>query len=738
MPRASGATRWQVVANGGPAALGALARAPRARRSGSGSSPGASPSAAADTWATSLGGLSRTPPRRLLLVGRPVPAGTSGGMTRRRDAAARSPGALLVAAVGAAAGGAPALLAARNAGRFRWDGGGLRAGRRLAGTVPLPRVRRRERMAGASLRRPDRPEGGLAWLDNDGVNLAATALAARARGRGLALLVSLILLARRLQRRRRRPRIDQPGSGFGRARAAAAATRRRSSACWQTVVVIEVPGDLQTWTTTWRFDADGTCRQTVVTESLAEGFPRTTERACTWTINGGRGRDQPSWAAATLTFDFSFAGLSPDRLVLDGFEYQRQSPDAGRGRRRPRRRGRARRAAPRPRCSRGRATACAAVDRAAFPRDKACSEYMSPETVRLLDRLGVVPALEAAGAAPLEGTAVTARARAAGCTAGSRWPGTRRSGRPASRVSRRDPRPRAGRGPRARRAPRCSERTAVEELLYDRGAVAGAVVRDARRRVGARIRARLTVGADGLRSIVARRIGRAPPRPAPPPRVRRPRRRRRRHGRLGRAARRPAGLRRDSTRSAAAAPTWRWWSRPARAARRAGGWRRSFSRRCGRFPGLHERVGGRRAGAAGAGHRARSRRGPAGSSPTARPWWATRPTSSIPFTGEGIYSALRGAELLADAAVEALGAAGPGHRGAARAVPPRPAAGLRRQVGGRAADRLRHAVPRAVRPRRRRGWAGAPAWPTRSIGVTGDFVPARRVLNPLFLARMLL
>jgi len=47
------------------------------------------------------------------------------------------------------------------------------------------------------------------------------------------------------------------------------------------------------------------------------------------------------------------------------------------------------------------------LDRAAFPRDKACSEYMSPETVRLLDRLGVVPALDAAGA-PLHGTTVTA------------------------------------------------------------------------------------------------------------------------------------------------------------------------------------------------------------------------------------------------------------------------------------------------------------------------------------------
>ncbi|HEY4574553.1 MAG TPA: FAD-dependent monooxygenase, partial [Thermoanaerobaculia bacterium] len=48
------------------------------------------------------------------------------------------------------------------------------------------------------------------------------------------------------------------------------------------------------------------------------------------------------------------------------------------------------------------------VDRAAFPRDKACSEYMSPEAVRILDRLGVVADLEAAGAVPNRGTVVTA------------------------------------------------------------------------------------------------------------------------------------------------------------------------------------------------------------------------------------------------------------------------------------------------------------------------------------------
>jgi hypothetical protein len=91
---------------------------------------------------------------------------------------------------------------------------------------------------------------------------------------------------------------------------------------WRTTVVIEVPGDLQTWTTTWRFDQDGTCHQTQETESLVEGFPRITERDCTFTT--GAAEVTVSFiGGGVLTLDFSFAGFSPDRLVLDGFEYQR-------------------------------------------------------------------------------------------------------------------------------------------------------------------------------------------------------------------------------------------------------------------------------------------------------------------------------------------------------------------------------------------------------------------------------
>jgi hypothetical protein len=91
---------------------------------------------------------------------------------------------------------------------------------------------------------------------------------------------------------------------------------------WRTVVVVEVPGDVQTWTTTWRFDSDSNCLQTVKIESLAEGVPRVTERTCTFTA-GDFEITIAFTSGGTLEFEYSFADFSPDRLILDGFEYQR-------------------------------------------------------------------------------------------------------------------------------------------------------------------------------------------------------------------------------------------------------------------------------------------------------------------------------------------------------------------------------------------------------------------------------
>ncbi|HSR91800.1 MAG TPA: FAD-dependent oxidoreductase, partial [Gemmatimonadales bacterium] len=146
-----------------------------------------------------------------------------------------------------------------------------------------------------------------------------------------------------------------------------------------------------------------------------------------------------------------------------------------------------------------------AVDRATFPREKACSEYMSPEAVRLLDRLGVVPSLEAAGAAPLYGTTVIgpAGSRLTGLFARAGVTLTRNAGFSIARRILDQQLVDAARSAGGE----VLDGVGLEALLYENGAVGGAVLRDAagRRRT---IRARLTVGADGLRSVVARRIGR--------------------------------------------------------------------------------------------------------------------------------------------------------------------------------------------------------------------------------------
>ena len=356
-----------------------------------------------------------------------------------------------------------------------------------------------------------------------------------------------------------------------------------------------------------------------------------------------------------------------------------------------------------------------AVDRAAFPRDKACAEYMGPETVRLLDRLGVVSALEAAGAVPLHGTAVTAArgSRLHGRFAHAGPPPFRPTGLSVSRRIL----DHALVGAAREAGAEVLERTAVEELLYGRGAVAGAVVRDPAGRRHA-LRARLTIGADGLRSVVARRLGP------------------RHHGRPRRIAfvahvDGVAGMGDSAEMHVGRRVIPAGGGGPAR-----GRVETFFLEALRAFPGLHERV------AAGALVRSVLATGPFAA-------WSGRVTADgaalvgdaadffDPFTGEGIYSALRGAALLAETAEAALAGGGP-----VTAAHLQPYRRARRRVfaGKWAVERLigygmllPALFDRAVeRLGRRAGMADT------LIGVTGDFVPASRVLNPLFLARMIL
>jgi flavin-dependent dehydrogenase len=372
------------------------------------------------------------------------------------------------------------------------------------------------------------------------------------------------------------------------------------------------------------------------------------------------------------------------------------------------------------------------VDRAAFPRDKACSEYMGPGAVRVLARLGALEALEDAGAVPLTGTAITALH---GATLHGQFAlaGHRPFRITGLSVSRRILDYELVKRARAAGAV-VLEQSALEELLYHDGGVAGAVIRDSH---GQRhsVTARLTIGADGLRSVVARRLGgRLHGRP------------RRiafvahvagvegmgshaelhlgRHGYLGLN---PIGH--DQTNVALVVQA-------THAASARGQVDRFFRDTLRDFPAVFQRV------EAGQMVRRILTTGPF----SARSSRVIAPGALLvgdaadffdPFTGDGIYSALRGAELAAETAVAALGR--PGRLTLDRLTDYRRA---RRMIfGGKwALERMvgyamyfPRLFERGVsRLGRREKMAHT------FIGVSGGFVPAREVLNPTFLARMVL
>jgi uncharacterized protein (TIGR00297 family) len=164
---------WQVLANGGAAAGAALllVGAPAALWAVT----GALAVAAADTWATAIGAGSAAPPR-LLLVGRTVPAGTSGGMTARGTL-----GALIGAAVTAAAAlpvvGVQLVAAGTLIGVIgmlldSWLGAALQ-GRFHCPVCARASEWPRHHCGAITLHR-----GGLPWLTNDWVNGLATLLGA--------------------------------------------------------------------------------------------------------------------------------------------------------------------------------------------------------------------------------------------------------------------------------------------------------------------------------------------------------------------------------------------------------------------------------------------------------------------------------------------------------------------------------------------------------------------------------
>jgi uncharacterized protein (TIGR00297 family) len=169
---------WQVVANGGAAAIGAGLGTGRPWSIWVVSA--ALAAAAADTWATAVGIRSKVQPR-LVGFGRPVAAGTSGGMTLAGTSGGLV-GAVLVGAVAAFATGWPILLPVATLIGFLGMVADSALGALLQGRYHCPLCDEASEWTvhrcGAATTR----EGGLAWLNNDGVNFVATGLAACTAG----------------------------------------------------------------------------------------------------------------------------------------------------------------------------------------------------------------------------------------------------------------------------------------------------------------------------------------------------------------------------------------------------------------------------------------------------------------------------------------------------------------------------------------------------------------------------
>jgi flavin-dependent dehydrogenase len=353
------------------------------------------------------------------------------------------------------------------------------------------------------------------------------------------------------------------------------------------------------------------------------------------------------------------------------------------------------------------------LDRARFPRDKPCSEYLSPETTRVLERLGggVLEAVAASSHARLTGMKIVAPS------------GKSTIGRFGERFS--FALPRTTFDTILRRAAESAgvvvrEGTKVDALVYDGGAVGGVVA------TGETLRARVVVGADGLRSVVARRTSGV--RTSPPHRVAFTA-----HvadvagvtdvgemhvGRTGYVGLGPIGG--GITTVALVLPVSALKQRA------------RFFEALDRFPGLVGRFDPRR-----------MVRGLLTTGPFAQ--WSRRPVARgggallvgdaadffDPFTGQGIYSALRGAELAAGTMIEHL-ATGATLESYARA--------RRREFAGKWV--LERLIGVGV------GW---PALAERVVGrlarrpdladllvrATGNCVPARRVLAPAVLAGLL-
>jgi uncharacterized protein (TIGR00297 family) len=162
----------QVLANGGVFVAAALAYWISAEPVWQALAAGALSASAADTWATEIGVLSERPPRSIL-GWRPVPVGTSGGVTALGFLAGLAGASVVTVVVALVRWPAVATIAALIGGLVGCVldsvlGASLQA-RRWCASCAMATEQRTHRCGARTA-----VSGGMSWLDNDGVNALAT------------------------------------------------------------------------------------------------------------------------------------------------------------------------------------------------------------------------------------------------------------------------------------------------------------------------------------------------------------------------------------------------------------------------------------------------------------------------------------------------------------------------------------------------------------------------------------
>lgn len=92
---------------------------------------------------------------------------------------------------------------------------------------------------------------------------------------------------------------------------------------WQVTLLVAVAGDLQEWTTRWRFGPDRTCAFDRTTLSLVEGVRRTVSRTCSWIDRGTAVEVRYDDTGLTQSLPYEVPAFDRRRLILEGVEYHR-------------------------------------------------------------------------------------------------------------------------------------------------------------------------------------------------------------------------------------------------------------------------------------------------------------------------------------------------------------------------------------------------------------------------------